>query len=261
MKNFIGKLTVKGIKTRKYDFLKFDETNREIDDEILYDLKNDLCEGISEHEYPFYAPIVCYWKPVMKHAIIQQGHHRFCVCKELNRDIHYVITDNYRQPSRGQEEAHQDWKTKDLVESYVKEGIEDYKLLYKLYNENPKYSLIALTAMINGKICDVKRIRKREFKIENTNIDVERIAKDRIEKYDTFLKISQRSDRGKELITALIRACEREDFNFNYFIERSEKNASEIKIMHDFKSISTKAKAEALIQKYYNYKSRKNFFF
>lgn len=263
MKNYPGQITAKGIETNDYSWFKSDFLNRVIDREALADLRDDFNEDVSETEYPFQAPIVVYWVKGMTEGIIQQGHHRFAVCQEENRGIRYTVTDSYRPSSRGQENQHQDWTTEELVESYAKEGIESYKILQKLKNEHPNVSLVVLTTFINGYPASTQGLRERNFKTEkDTPIEeVYGVAKQRIIRFEEFNKAAQRTDKPKETVKALIKALENENFNWKYFIERTTANAPEARLKPEFKSISTSARAKALIQFYYNHNSRKNFFF
>lgn len=261
---YVGRLNHSGsITTDKYEFFEFNKMNRIIDPEIIHDLENDFCENIGDKDYPFEAPVVVYYQKGMKSAIILQGHHRVMVCMQQGRNINYVIANNLRSPSISQQKRHQDWKTEDLVYSYSEELILDYQILYRLKQENKKYSLIALTVMLNGKVTNVDNIREKKFKIENSESkeDAYDIATDRIKKYEQFLKASRRNDRSKELIKCIIEAIDNKSFKWDYFISRCEINSHEINTNYNFRSISTSAKAKALIEKLYNTNSRKHFYF
>lgn len=261
MINFPGEITAKGIETYEYNWFKFDDLNRLIDHEALSDLKDDFNEDTKDGEYPFQAPIVVYWVKGMTEGIIQQGHHRFTVCKETKRQIRYSITDSYRPASRGQESVHQDWTTEELVYSYAKEGLEPYVVLQKLKNEHPSYSLVVLTTFVNGKTVQTQALRERLFTLETNKEEAYGIAKQRIIRFEEFNKAAQRSDKPKETVKALIKALDRPDFDWKYFIERTTANAPDARLKPEFNSISTSARATALIQFYYNHNSRRNFFF
>jgi hypothetical protein len=259
---FPGVITEKGIETHDYSWFKFDDLNRLLGQEALADLKDDFNEDTKENEYPFQAPIVVYWVRGMTEGVIQQGHHRFTVCKDSNLQIRYTVTDSYRPSSRGQENQHQDWTTDELVQSYAKEGLEPYFVLQKLKNEHPTYSLVVLSAFINGSAVSTQALRNRSFKLELGLADESYgRAKQRIIKFEQFNKVSQRTDRPKETVKMLVKAMERQDFDWKYFIERAEANCHEARLKPEFKSISTSARAIAMIQFYYNHNSRKNFFF
>lgn len=259
---FPGNVTEKGIETFEYNWFKFDDLNRLIDQEALDDLKDDFNEDVIDGEYPFQAPIVVYWVKGMTEGIIQQGHHRLTVCKDTNRKVRYIITDSYRPSSRGQENLHQDWTTEELVYSYAKEGFGSYTILQRLKNEHPTYSLVVLTAFLNGSASSTQSLRNREFKLElDSSDEAYGRAKQRIIKFEQFNKVTGRTDRPKETVKWLIRAMERLDFDWKYFIERAKANAPEANIRTEFKSISTSSRAKAMISFYYNHNSRKNFVF
>ncbi|MGU8987226.1 hypothetical protein ACV3V0_05875 [Clostridium perfringens] len=260
-REYVGDLTHKGIITKDYSWFEYDNTNRRIDEEALSSLEDDFNQDINDTEYPFQAPIIVYWVEGKTKGTIQQGHHRFEVCKRNNREINYIITPHYRHPSRGQEDLHQDWTTSELVESYAKEKIESYILLQKLKESYPKYSFAALTVFINSSVCSNDKLRTREFSIKGDATETYTKAVCRIKKFEEFLVASNRTDKPKEVIKVLIEAMERPDFDWKYFIERTNKNASEASVKDAFKSISTNAKAISLIQFYYNNKSQSNFYF
>lgn len=261
MKNYPGEITDKGIETFEYNWFKFDDLNRRLDQEALNDLKDDFNEDVKEREYPFQAPIVVYWVKGMTEGVIQQGHHRFTVCEENKRMVRYTITDAYRPSSRGQENQHQDWTTEELVYSYAKEGLESYSVLQKLKNEYPTYSLVVLAAFINGSSVSTQSLRNRLFNIELPTNEAYGRAKQRIIRFEEFNKAAQRTDKPKETVKTLIKSMNRPDFDWKYFIERTTSNAREAKLKPEFNSISTSARAIALIQFLYNHNSRKNFFF
>lgn len=259
---FPGNLTIKGIETNEYSWFREDEYNRPLDNEALLELKDDFNQDVKDGDYPFQAPIVVYWVKGMTEGIIQQGHHRFAVCKDENRVVRYIVTDVYRPSSRGQENQHQDWSTEELISSYAREGIEPYVVLQKLKNEHPSYSLVVLTTFLNNYPVSTKYLRDRLFKLSIT--DTEEAygkAKQRILRFEEFNKSADRTDKPKETVRALIVAMERTDFDWNYFLERAKVNAREIRLRPEFKSISTSARATGLIQFLYNHNSRKNFFF
>lgn len=261
MDKFPGELTIKGLETDEYSWFSFDSFNRKLDKEALSNLKDDLNEDVKDGEYPFQAPVVVYWVNGMTEGVIQQGHHRFTVCKEEERRIRYTITDSYRPSSRGQENQHQDWTTEELVFSYSEEGIESYKLLQKLKNEHPNYSLVVLTTFINGYPASSQSLRERNFKTDkSTQKENYGLAKQRIIKFEEFNRAAQRTDKPKETVKVLIEALGNVNFDWKYFIERTSANAQNAKLHPEFKSISTKARAKALIEFYYNHNSRKNFF-
>ncbi len=260
MSNFPGVLTEKGIETADYSWFKFDDLNRKLDSEALANLRDDFNEDVREFDYPFQSPIVVYWVNGMTEGIIQQGHHRFTVCKGSNRKVRYTITDSYRPSSRGQENHHQDWTTEELVCSYAKEGIEAYKVLQRLKNEHPNYSLVVLTTFMNGYPGSTQSLRERNFKTHCDN-EVYGIAKQRIIRFEEFNRAAQRTDKPKETVKALVDALKRENFDWKYFIERTLVNAPNAKLKPEFKSISTSARAKALIEYYYNNNSRRNFYF
>lgn len=257
MNKFVGTLTEKGIVTKEYHWFKNDDTNRRLDSEALEELEESMNPNANEEEYPFQAPIVVYWDGEMSQGVIQQGHHRFHVCKAMNREVNYVITSEYMPPSRNQEYEHQDWETEELVESYAKEDIPSYRVLWEAKRAYPKYSFLALSVFFNKKVTSRDYIRRRKFKVDGNVDEALQVALYRIRKYEEFLNACQRNDKSKELIKAFISAYERPDFDWNYFIERCKANSSDIIDRQDYKSVNSNTKATALIMYLYNYNSKK----
>lgn len=258
--NIPGKLlNTGGIVTKNYDWFIADKYNRNLDEDALLELQEDLNQDIEEEEYPFQAPIVVYWTEGMENGIISQGHHRFEVVKRLNRDLVYVITNTFRPSSRGQETEHQSWTTEELVQSYAREGIESYVILNVLKEKHPRYSYAALSVFLNDTSTSKDKLRERKFQL-NSSASLDR-AEERIAKYEEFKQAAVRDDNSKEVIRVIVQAIDTPSFDWNYFIERTKANASEAKIRLEFSSISTNARATSLVQFYYNHKSKKNFFF
>lgn len=260
-----GILTECGIKTKDYDFFVKDKTNRDIKESRLNDLSKRRCKNIDNEDYPFQAPIVVSLVEIngKVRGSISQGQHRFEICKREGRFIHYVITYDDSPASLGQEMKTQDWDNVDLIKSYSNQGYLSYRILYKLKEYNPEYTVIALTAIINGKICSTNKVRDKKFKVQykGNEEDIIKIAQQRIEKHKQFLLASNRKDKSKELIKVLVNVMERSDFNWNYFIERTIKNSPKINLIYDFNSINSEILAKDLVEKYYNYNSRKIFKF
>lgn len=248
-----------GIVTKNYDWFIPDQYNRQLDEDALLELQEDLNQDISDEEYPFQAPIVVFWTPEMNHGIISQGHHRFEVVKRLNRELKYVITNTFRPSSRGQETEHQSWTTEELVQSYAREGFEPYVLLNKLKVDHSRYSYAALSVFLNNNATSKDKLRSREFKL-HSDASLER-AEERIAKYEEFKKATMREDNSKEVIRVIVQAIDNPSFDWEYFIDRCKANAAEAKDRTQFSSISTNARATSLIQFYYNHKSKKNFYF
>lgn len=260
MNGLPGTLNASGtITTTNYDFFKDDELNREKDEDALLDLQDDFNQDINETEYPFQAPIVVFWKEGMQNAIVNQGHHRLEVCKRTEREINYVITNHFRPSSRGQETEHQAWTTQELVKSYALEGIPSYTILNRLKVENPEFSYMALAVFLNKTSTSKEKLRNRKFELL-TGATYER-ANERIKKYNEFKQAAKRDDNSKEVIRVLVNAMENPLFDWKYFLERAAANAGEVKTRTEFASISTNARATSLIQFYYNYNSKKNFYF
>ena len=248
--------------TKDYDSLIFHQLNRVISEDALLDLEEDMNEDINEFEYPFQEPIVVYYDKEQGKFIIQSGHHRYLVCKKQNRELKVVISDYHRSPSRGFENEHVSWTNEELIESYAEEGIESYSLLVRLKDKYPQYSFIALSVFINGVATNKSVIRHRKFKLKCKDyIESYSIADNRIQKFEEYKKATQREDNSKEVIKVLVRAMEKNDFNWEFFIQRARANANEAKIRPEFSSISTNARAISLIEFLYNYKSKRNFYF
>lgn len=257
MYNFPGELTPMGMITNDYSKFEMHNLNRVIKGEKLEALKKNLNHNAGESDYPFSAPIVVYWEEGK--GVIQQGHHRFLICKEQNRKIAYVITNCDRSPAEGQ--WGQDWAVEDYVYSFSNEKFEGFPLLQKMKREFPHYSLIALTTFINGKPTSASSLKKKKFVLISDNqTEVYKKAKKRIKKFEEFQTAAQRSDKSKEVIRALIEASESFGFDWGYFIKRTRANANEVKRKPEFSSISKLATAKALITFYYNYNSRNDQF-
>lgn len=252
-------LATGGIVTKDYNWFIPDQYNRNLDEDALLELQEDLNQDISEDEYPFQAPIVVYWKPDMDHGIISQGHHRFEVVKRLNRELVYVLTNTFRPSSRGQETEHQSWTTEELVKSYAREEIDAYVILNALKEKHPRYSYAALSVFLNDTATSKDKLRERKFQL-NSGASLNR-AEERIAKYEEFKQAAVRDDNSKEVIRVIVQAIDNPSFDWDYFIERTKANASEAKIRLEFNSISTNARATSLVQFYYNHKSKKNFYF
>lgn len=252
-------LATGGIVTKDYNWFIPDQYNRNLDEDALLELQEDLNQDISEDEYPFQAPIVVYWQPDMDHGIISQGHHRFEVVKRLNRQLVYVLTNTFRPSSRGQETEHQSWTTEELVKSYAREEIDAYVILNALKEKHPRYSYAALSVFLNDTATSKDKLRERKFQL-NSGASLNR-AEERIAKYEEFKQAAVRDDNSKEVIRVIVQAIDNPSFDWDYFIERTKANASEAKIRLEFNSISTNARATSLVQFYYNHKSKKNFYF
>lgn len=177
------------------------------------------------------------------------------------KEINYIITDCYRPCSMGHEEEHQDHSVEELVWSYKQQNIKDYAILWDLHEENPKYTYLNLTLLLNGKLTTTDKIRWSAFEIVGDAEEAIFKAKRRIKRYEEYLKATGRNDYSKEMIKVLIHALERPDFDWSYFLERCNANADKAKLNKEFNSISTNARAVALLQFLYNTNSRKNFYF
>ena len=261
MKNFAGKMTTKGIVTKDYSWFEMDKTNRKINDKALKELKQDYNKNSRGDEYPFQAPIVVYWVEGMNKGIIQQGHHRYMVCVQEKKEINYIISDCYRPCSMGHETDHQAHGTDELIYSYMMQEKKSYEILHNLKETYPKYAEPTLTLFLNNKISTKPELRRGKFIIIEDPEKTHSIALERIRRFEEFLTASGRTERSKELIKTIISALERPDFDWDYFIGRCRKNGAESRLRLEYNSITSRAKANALVQFLYNHDSRKNFYF
>lgn len=261
MRSFVGEVTTKGIVTKDYSWFLMDDTNRKISEEALGNLEDDYNANSYGDVYPFQAPIVVYWVEGMEKGVIQQGHHRYTVCVKNKKEINYIITDCYRPCSMGHETEHQDHNLEELVWSYKQQNIKEYEILWDLHEKHPKYTYLNLTLLLNGKLTNTEKIRWGKFEVVG-DYDVAIFkAEQRMKRYEEFLLATGRSDYSKEMLKVLIVALERPDFDWKYFIGRCKENADKANLNKEFKSISTNARAVALVQYLYNTNSRKNFFY
>lgn len=124
-----------------------------------------------------------------------------------------------------------------------------------------KYTYLNLTLLLNGKLTNTEKIRWGKFEVVGDYDIAIFKAEQRMKRYEEFLLATGRTDYSKEMLKVLIVALERPDFDWKYFIGRCKGNADKANLNKEFKSISTNARAVALVQYLYNTNSRKNFFY
>lgn len=248
--------------TERLDLFINDPLNRSIEQSAVNNLKMRANPTEKSDDYPFIEPLIV--APLEKEGktlfVVTHGNHRLEACKQMKRKIRYVITEKYRPAYTGQLERHQDWPTEDLISSFAKQNIKEYVILNRLHEKYPQYSLIALTIFLNKTVTLDKKLRNKEF-ILNQDASFT-LAVDRIKKFEQFKYAANFKSNSKEVIIALIEALDKVNFDFEYFLKRCEANAPELQVRQEFSSISTKVRARSLIEFCYNNNSKsKNFHF
>lgn len=249
--------------TDQLDLFINDPLNRPIEQNAVNNLKMRANFTENKDDYPFVEPLIVAVNESKDGNIIlvvTHGNHRLEACKQMKRKVRYVIAEEYRPAYIGQQDQHQDWKTKHLISSFAKQNEKEYVILNQLHEKYSQYSFGALTIFLNKKITSDKKLRNKEFILaKDANLT---LAVDRIKKFEQFKYASDLKLNSKEVIISLIEALDRQEFDFEYFLNRCEANAAELKVRPEFSSISTKVRARNLIQFCYNNNSKtKNFYF
>lgn len=265
---YVGILTEKGIVATKedYDFFIEDETNRDINENNLKILKNDMNPNINEIEYPFMCPIVVYLKDGK--GLIQQGHHRFRVCKECGRNINYVITE-VRSVTKGQNNGTQDFTIDELVKSYSKQGNVYYKEFYnlrELYSyktEDDKkcyfYSYTSLEMAMKG--TKDNNFKKGEYTYTQEQLESCKQVLERYYKFNQIVEYNKRN-ANKTIVSAFYILNNRNDFDWKHFFSQCSKPQIKTRINNNWKDIGSMANAKGMIQDIYNSFTRQaNFMF
>ena len=249
--------------TDQLDLFINDPLNRPIEQSAVNNLKMRANFTEASDDYPFVEPLIVAINEKKDGNIVlvvTHGNHRLEACKQMKRKVRYVVTEEYRPAFVGQQDQHQDWKTKHLISSFAKQNVKEYVILNRLHEKYPQYSFGALTIFLNKKITSDKKLRNKEF-ILSKDASLT-LASDRIMKFEQFKYAADLKLNSKEVIIALIDALDKEEFDFEYFLNRCEANAPELKVRPEFNSISTKVRARNLIQFCYNNNSKsKNFYF
>lgn len=256
-KKYVGILTEKGIVATKddYDFFVEDETNRDINEKNLEILKSDMNPNINETEYPFMCPIVVYLKDGK--GLIQQGHHRFRVCKECGRNINYVITD-IRSVTMGQNNGTQDFNIDELVKSYAKqgnpyyEGLYDLKEIYAYKNKSGNKDYFYSYSALYTAIKEVKSDDFNRGKYTYTQSQYEKGLK-LLERYYKFNDVIGYSTKANQKIISAFRLLnDRDDFDWEHFFNQCAKNQIKTRVNDNWKAVGTRANAKGMIQDIYN---------
>lgn len=251
---------------KDYDSFEMNITNREIYEEDLESLRNNLNPDINETVYPFMSPIVVY--PYFNEEegrvklLIQQGHHRFIICKEQNRNVNYVVT-TVSDTTLGQNLGTQDWKIRDIVYSKMKSGDWCYTEVYNLMEKYEGYfSYTCLTVAIKGKKLSGKNdnnINLKSGKFSFTEEELES-AKDILEKYKKFNELMGYTTTNANLLKAMYDANTYPDFDWKHFYDRSTKPSTQARINSNFKEVNSNAVARKVITEVYNFGSRTKIF-
>lgn len=265
LNKFPGQLIIERgcYETDQLDLFINDPLNRPIRQHAVENLKMRANPTKNIDDYPFIEPLIV--SPLEKENgqilyVVTHGNHRLEACKQMKCKIRFVVTDTYRPAFFGQQDESQDWDTKDLVSSFAKEGTKEYVILNELHQKYPQYSLLALTIFLNKKPTEKQILRDQAF-VLNADASLD-LALDRIQKFEQFKQAAKIKLNSKEVIMALVEALDKEDFDFEYFLQRCDANSAELQIRPEFSSISTKVRARNLIQFCYNNNSRlKNFYF
>ena len=250
-----GVITTGGVITKEYSFFKIDKRNREIEEKGIKGLEDSFKEYIENDQiYPFQVAITIYWELGMEQGIIQQGRHRYNICKEQGREIAYTTTHRNISPNEFQSSGNQEYKIGQAIKSIAEDGNESYMVLHKLSEKYCKYSMGALTTFLTGKIWANKSLTDRNFFIKINLEEARERAEYRIEKYEEFLVHAKRKDKSKELIKLFIEVLDNMKIGeWEYHMTRVSLNKEDIEV----ESVSSNIQAIALIKRLFNTNSER----
>jgi hypothetical protein len=126
--------------TNNYSLFSYIKGNRDVNPIHVRKLKQSFLEN------PLIALII-----VNERYQIIDGQHRFNVLKELGMPINYVIVYGY-----GISEVQilnvngSDWKKKDFLQGYVKQGLPDYIIFKSFQNEYPNFNFSTCLKLLSG---------------------------------------------------------------------------------------------------------------
>jgi hypothetical protein len=130
--------------TKDYGQFKFLRGNRDLNEPKIKRIVKSVLGGL---EFFQFCPIM-----VNEDMYIIDGQHRFVVCKQLRRNIYYVIVPDFklRQIAEINNNTSK-WKERDYLNCYTDVGLEDYKVLDEFAG---KYSIsikVAASLLMQGK--------------------------------------------------------------------------------------------------------------
>ena len=199
-----------------------------------------LKKSISETDLTESNPIL-----VNEHFQIIDGQHRFEVCKELKKPIHYILKMGYglREVQRLNANM-KNWKMEDYIEGYCDMGHDEYLYLRGFLAQHKLGITNSLQILSNWGGDKNEQVVNGEMKLTN------KMRGETIAKWITELKPIYQGVARRSFINALIKLYNNRQFNFKQLMSKLQYQQTKLVDCTDVKGYLT------LLEEIYNFKER-----
>lgn len=196
---------------------------------------------------------------------IIDGQHRFEAAKEINKNVYFIICNDY-----GLREVQilntnmKNWQKKDYLNAYCDAGYPDYLQLRNFMKRFSEFPLDACISLLTNTSTAYRKTKSTEFRSEtnkrgNFHIRFFEEGNFKINDYDNSVIIAEKIRMIKPFyqgynrrifISAMITLLKNENYNHSQFINKLKINST---MMQDCSNVT---QYKLLIEDIYNYRSR-----